>query len=70
MQEIEKEIICNWKYEGDYEIYNMPSYSELKEKEIAFANPDRAKNFYSYYENDRLIGFTNILEEEKEVFIE
>lgn len=67
--EAEKEIICGWNYEGEYAIYNMPPYKEQKEKGIALGNPDRAKNFYSYCDGDALIGFTNILEEESEVFI-
>lgn len=41
----------------------------MKEKGFAFGNPERDKNFYSFVENGRLIGFVNILEEEKEVFI-
>lgn len=69
MTEEEKEIIASWNYTGEYEIYNMPSYQEQKEKKVAFGNPKCAKNFYAYYDESTLIGFTNILEEEKEVFI-
>ena len=32
-------------------------------------NPDSAKNYYSFYVQDVYVGFVNILEEEKEVFI-
>lgn len=69
MTEKEKEIVSDWKYDGAYEIYNMPSYEEQKEKGNSFGNPERSKNFYSYYDEDVLIGFTNILEKEKEVFV-
>ena len=69
MTEEEKETVSRWNYEGEYSIYNMPSYAEQKEQSIGFGNPSRKKNFYSYWENDILIGFTNILEEDHEVFI-
>ncbi len=65
----EKEIVADWNYTGDYEIYNMPSYKEQQEKGVAFGNPACDKNFYAYYDEDTLIGFTNILEEPKEIFI-
>lgn len=32
-------------------------------------NPDSAKNYYSFYVQDVYVGFVNILEEKKEVFI-
>ncbi len=69
MTESEKEIISAWNYSGDYEIYNMPSYQEQKKKSIAFGNPKCINNYYSYYDEDTLIGFTNILEEPEEVFV-
>lgn len=69
MNEFEKEIISSWKYDGEYTIYNMPSYEEQKNRGIALCNPQREKNYYSYYDGNDLIGFTNILEEEKEIFI-
>ena len=69
MTEDEKEIISDWNYTKDYEIYNMPSYQQQKENCIGFGNPLRDRNFYSYYDGDKLIGFTNILEETGEVFL-
>lgn len=32
LAEDDKKEICSWKYEGDYEIYNLPSYEEMKNK--------------------------------------
>ena len=69
MDESEKEIISNWKYEGEYGLYNMPPYREQKEQRTAFGNPERVQNYYTYCDGDRLIGFTSILEKEKEVSI-
>ena len=69
IREDEKQAICEWVYDGEYSIYNLPSYEEMKEKNMGFANPQKEKNFYTYFDNDTLVGFTNILEEETEVFI-
>lgn len=69
MSESEKEIISSWNYTGDYAVYNMPSYQEQLKNGVGFGNPMCKNNYYSYYDGDKLIGFTNILEEAKEVFI-
>lgn len=69
MTEQEKELIADWDYKGEYQIYNMPSYQEQKKLGVAFGNPMCNKNFYAYYDGNQLIGFTNILEEPHEVFI-
>lgn len=64
--EEEKRLICEWKYEGDYAIYNSLPYEEQLEKQRGFANPKN--NFYSFYDGAMLIGYVNIVEEEFEVF--
>ena len=69
LTEEEKKIICDWKYEGDYEIYNMPSYEEMLKKQWGFCNPRNEGKFKAYYDENKLVGFTNADEEEKEVFI-
>ncbi len=69
MTESEKEEISSWNYTGEYQIYNMPSYKEQLKQGIAFGNPSCEKHFYAYYEENKLIGFTNISEEAKETFI-
>ena len=69
MTEQEKELASGWRYEGEYAIYNEPSYQEQKEKGIGFGNPKRDKNFYAYCDGQELVGFTNILEERQAVFL-
>lgn len=69
LNEQDKKEICSWKYDGDYEIYNLPSYEEMKEKDLGFMNPRSKKNYRGYFNEEVLVGFTNILEEEYEVFI-
>ena len=65
----EKQLICNWKYEGEYSIYDLPSYDQMQKNGLGFANPEKEKNFDSYFDGEVLVGFTNLLEEETEVFI-
>lgn len=69
LTEVEKQEICAWKYSGEYEIYNLPSYEEMKRKRISFFNLAKENNFRAFYDGDTLVGFVNISEEEKEVFI-
>jgi len=69
LTEEEKKIICDWKYEGNYEIYNMPSYEEMYEKKWGFCNPKNEDKYKAYYDENKFVGFTNAHEEETEVFI-
>lgn len=69
MTEDEKRAVCSWKYEGEYALYNLPTYEEMKAKKTGFMNPNKAKNYYSFYVQDAYVGFVNILEEAEEVFI-
>ncbi len=69
MTEEEKRAVCSWKYSGEYALYNLPPYEEMKAKKIGFMNPKSAKNYYSFYDQDAYVGFVNILEEADEVFI-
>lgn len=69
LTETEKKIICDWKYEGEYELYNMPSYEEMHKKQAGFCNPKNESKFKAYYDENVFVGFTNAHEEETEVFI-
>ena len=64
--EEEKYIITEWKYDGDYAIYNEEPYEEHKKKNFGFA--DTRNNFYSFYDEKKLVGFINLYEEKTEVF--
>lgn len=69
IEEKEKKEICSWKYPQEYAVYNLPSYEIMKKQQIGFCHPNKEKNFYTFYEGRQLIGFVNLLEEEKEVFV-
>ena len=60
LSEDEKRQICAWKYGGEYDLYNLPSYEEMQVRQIGFicmfhgrdqTDPDR----------DSGIGITNKL---------
>lgn len=69
LTENEKKLVCEWKYEGEYAVYNLPSYEVMKIKCIGFMNPNNSSNYYSFYDEELFVGFVNIKEEETEVFI-
>lgn len=69
MTESEKQEVCSWNYEGEYAVYNLPDYKTMQEKQMGFCNPKRDKNFFSCYDGEVLVGFTNLLEEESSVFV-
>lgn len=69
LTDAEKREICSWKYSGEYEIYNLPSYEIMQAKLIGFLNPAREQNYRAFYDGDCLVGFVNIKEEETEVFV-
>ena len=64
--EEEKHVICEWKYDGEYAIYNNLPYEEQIEKHCGFANP--RNNFYSFYDGTKLVAYINLIKEESEVF--
>ena len=64
--EEEKILITEWKYEGEYSVYNAEPYEEQKKKGFGFANPQN--HFYSFFDEKKLIGFINLYEEKTEVF--
>lgn len=69
LSEEAKRQICAWKYDGAYDIYNLPDFEEMQARQTGFMNPRSEKNYYGFYEEERLVGFVNILEEKEEVFI-
>ncbi len=65
----DKREICSWKYPGEYAIYNLPSYEELKEKQGAFMNPEKEQEFYGFFEDEVLIGYIHIWEDPQNMWI-
>ena len=69
LTEEEKREICGWRYAEEYAVYNLPPWEEMTRKQMGFCHPARAANYRGFNRGNRLVGFTNILEEEKEVFL-
>ena len=65
----DKKVICLWKYDGKYSIYNLPSYESLKQSKSGFMNPEKEKNYHVFKSNDNIISYINLSERETEVFI-
>ena len=67
--EADQRTICAWRYDGDYAIYNLPPYEEMKRRETGFFRPGKGRNYRAFLEGDTLIGFVNLSEEASGVFI-
>ena len=67
MTEAEKFLICDWKYPGEYALYNTAPYAEDLKRRTGFAYP--AFIGFSFYDGGTLIGFTCLWEEEKAVML-
>lgn len=64
LTEDDKRQICDWSYAGEYKLYNLPSYDVMKAQQQGFMNPKREKNYFAFLDDDVLVGFVNILEED------
>ena len=62
----EARIICSWKYEGAYAVYDSAPYEDQKRAGRGFANP--RNNLFAFRDEGRLIGYINLFEEEDKVF--
>lgn len=68
-EELAKEI-TTWRYEEEYEIYNLPSWDEIINKQISLCKKEKRKNFIGYLnEENNLIGFVNLVDEGDSVFL-
>lgn len=65
--EEEKPLICDWRYPGEYALYDMPPYEDARRAQRGFASPDLVA--FTFYDEDDLIGFTTLYEESEEVMI-
>ena len=59
-------IIIRFCIVANAAIYNTSSYEEQRKTGIGFANPEN--NFFSFYNGDILVGFSNLYEEDTEMF--
>ena len=57
-----KRQICNWKYDGEYAIYNLPAYEEMKAQNRGFMDSSIEKSYYGFWDNDVLVGYVKLTE--------
>lgn len=69
LTEADKREICSWKYEGEYSLYNLPSYEEMYRAKSGFMDSQKERNYQAFLLNDKVIGFVNIYEKNEGVFI-
>lgn len=65
----DKAEIAAWHYEGEYAAYDFPPLEEMEKQQMAFTAPGSEKNYLGWHVGDILMGFTNLLEEETEIFV-
>lgn len=62
--------ICNWRYEGVYSVYDLPSYETLQKKNCAFTNPEKRENYTAYLNKQgKLIGYTGLVLKAEGLFL-
>ena len=69
--DIGKEI-SEWKYDGDYAIYNLESYDVLKERGAGITVEKKWKNYYCFFNenSEELLAYLNIMQKPSgDVFI-
>ena len=52
--------IVDWKYEGEYAEYNLPSYEECIEKKYSIVRTDRKDNYIVYLMDTEVVFYSNI----------
>ena len=54
--------ICAWKYDGDYAIYNLPSYEEALDKGYGMTKKENQDNYICYIYKEKVVAYVNMKE--------
>lgn len=61
--------VSKWKYEDEYEIYNLPEWETMIKEQYSLCDDAKRDRFTSFVnEENELIGFTNLLDEGDSIF--
>lgn len=61
--------ISEWRYSGEYSIYNLPSWDKMVEEDYSMTDAVRRDRYIGYVNKDgQLAGFVNLLDEGDSVF--
>lgn len=62
MTEAEARSVCDWKYEGEYAVYNFPSWEEICRMGWTLTDEKKRQGaYYSVYEGAEMTGFFHIM---------
>ncbi len=67
MTENEKDTVILWKWPGEYSVYNISKGEEIKKNRTGLFNLNNIKNYYSYYNHNIFVGYTNISKKDDRV---
>lgn len=69
LSEEQAKEISNWKYTGEYSIYNLPSWDRMIQENYSLTDNVKRKRYIGYInEDEELVGFVNLLDEGDTVF--
>lgn len=69
LSEQQAKEISNWKYNGDYSIYNLPTWNKMVQDNYSLCDNAKRERYIGYLnENKELVGFINLLDEGDSVF--
>lgn len=69
LSEVQAKEISNWKYTGEYSIYNLPSWNKMIQENYSLTNNVKRERYIGYINEDgELVGFVNLLDEGSIVF--
>ena len=69
LSEEQAKEISNWKYTGEYSIYNLPSWDKMVQENYSLTDNVKRERYIGYINEDgELVGFVNLLDEGDTVF--
>lgn len=69
LSEEQAKEISNWKYTGEYSIYNLPSWDKMVKENYSLTDNVKRERYIGYINKDgELVGFVNLLDERDTVF--
>ncbi len=60
MKEEYAKQITEWNYEGEYAVYNLPSYDVCKEKKYGIVREDKKDNYIVYIIDSEVVFYLNM----------
>ena len=70
LTEIQAKEISNWKYNGEYSIYNLPSWEKMLQENYSLCDDAKRERYMGFLNEDmKLVGFVNLLDQGDSVFL-